>query len=172
MKHVTSKVGMLVILGTIAALALAPSGGAFHGSWWKGFGTAQAGAVSLDAEFLWGGQDVVVTCGGGGCLGEGDGSIIFRDAVGQTVATHKFVGVEDVRNIFFTDDATICPSQVGWPDPLEVTPQYKLVYDGGELTGIQRNCLSTGINHNDFTGSFGPFLLTIHAEGPFGVAHG
>jgi hypothetical protein len=172
MKHNGWTLGMLAVFGLLASLALAPSAGAFHGSWWKGFGTAQAGVATLQTEFLWGGQDVIVTCGGGGCLGEGDGSIIFRDASGQTVATHKFVGVEDVRNVIFINDPTWCPSQAGFPNPLEVTPQYKLLFDGGELTGIQRNCLSTGINKNDFSGAFGPFLLSIHAEGGFGISHG
>jgi hypothetical protein len=146
---------------------------AFHGSWWKGSGTAVSSqGATFNVEFFWGGQDTIIACGGGGCQGSGDGKITLKEIGGSNTVGIPFLGTEDVRNILFTNDATICPSQVSWPDPLEVTPNYSLQFTTGSLTGIQRNCLSTGINHNDFTGNFLDFTLAIHAEGPFGVAHG
>jgi hypothetical protein len=162
-------IGVIATVGLLVALSGAPNATAFHGSWWKGFGTAKLGpATVFNVEFLWGGQDAVIVCGGGGCQGSGDGRITFTDPVSLNAVAYPFVGVEDVRNVIFSEDATWCVSA----GSLEITPVYSLTYQGGSLSGIQRNCLSTGINKNDFTGTFGPFALTIHAEGPFGVSHG
>jgi hypothetical protein len=159
----------LIALGLVASTPAS----AFHGSWWKGFGTARSaqGAV-YNLEFYWGGQDAILNCANGGCQGTGDGLITLRDDAGLAVVTYPYIGTEDVRNVVFVNDPTWCAGTVNFPNPLEMTPAYTLTYAGGAIAGVQRNCLSTGINKNDFTGTLLDFALTVHAEGPFGVSHG
>jgi hypothetical protein len=167
----TASVCLMILIG-FAAVGSAPAA-AFHGSWWKGYGTAVSSeGLVFAVEFYWGGQDAILQCGGGGCQGTGDGKMTFLGVGGTDIAGSPFAGTEDVRNILFTNDPVFCPSEPGFVDPLEVTPNYSLVFSGGSLSGIQRNCLSSGNNRNDFTGTFLDMSLTIHAEGPFGVSHG
>jgi hypothetical protein len=163
-------IGSVLGILTLGAFGAAPAS-AFHGSMWHGFGTAvKADGTVYNLDFLWGGQDAVIDCAGGGCRGVGDGRVILRDQAGNIAGSYPYYGIEDVRNILFTSDPVDCPN-TGW-DSYEITPNYLLTYAFGTVSGIQRNCLTTGINHNDFTGTFQDYSLTIHAEGTFGVAHG
>lgn len=161
MKNKVMVSGILIVAGLLALGAL-PTVQAFHGTWWRGFGTASVGGIAIPLDFVWGGQDQVINCGGGGCQGTGDG---WYHYLGNELALPlTYVqATEDVRNILFTATPT-CGT-------LEVTPNYSLVAVGKlDIRGRQENCLDNfplSNNNNRLTGTLDVFSVNIVANGGF-----
>jgi hypothetical protein len=151
------------LVASLLVVGLAPSAEAFHGSWWRGFGTARVGNLVLGLDFVWGGQDAIINCAGGGCQGTGDGWYHYT-LNGVALPPITFVqATEDVRNV------VIGPS--GNCAQLEVTPNYSLVATGKMgLFGRQENCLDNfplSNNNNHFSGTLDVFTVSIVANGGF-----